>query len=300
MSQLPNSSEPPVGEIPTGSAQPQGTAGAAVQVDPQQKIAALEAQLAEVKGFQGLFTKAHQIGMGQDLKALLQNGNLAEAKAKWESMRSAAQVAAEVQQLGGLAKFREYHGILGDLDTPPAIPVGQSAPAMPGQAPVGQGPSLSADAIRAIVREETESVQNANAQAGYRQSAIQGIATSLGLPLNEANLRLLAGALNAELATVTAGARDPLQEEVKQAGQSVAQFLGAVRNQGAITTQPGPTIPPLMNGNIPGGQQPAPRPAQMNSDQKRVAARQLAETALRNQSVPQPKQDDLPKGFSMV
>ncbi len=286
MSQVPGSaaSEPLPGETPPASAQAGTAAGGGAQEVEQLRAdaAKFKAEAERLKGFQSLYTQGKQSGVWDAVEGMVKGTNPEGAKAKWQELEQAKQVADEVQKMGGIAVLRDYHDIFSAANQPPA-----AAPAAPNAAPV-QG--FTEEQIRAMTTDTYTSLRSKEQVASAKTAALTQVAEKLGFPLTEDSTRKLLGALDRELESVTQGVRDPLTEEVGQAGQRLLDWLTAVRTTAPETPgQPAPAAAPVipaMNGRVPSGQAPPLTPRQMTPAQRRDAAMTMARQERANMPAP--------------
>jgi len=313
MSQLPNAgSEPQGGETPKASAQP-GTAVAqqAVQTDPNQvapvapvvpagpspdEFTRLQGEVDRLKGFQKIYTQAHQAGVWEPITKLLDGRKPDEAKATWKSYQDALALKSEIDKRGG------WDRVKGDFELLNAEPTG-----MEPQTPVAPNTDdwvRKADFDQRFDEMFRTRVNQMDVAASKEEVAATivkeyGLATENN-PADPYVLSLISGALDRDLQEVTEGLRDPFPEEIGAAGKRVAIALfDRARASAAATIQPKPgtPAPPGANGRVPGGQQPSKPVSQLTRDEARDAALSMARDLIQPTLDAGPPADAMPAGW---
>ena len=298
----------PTGQVPGGTPPATGTAGpGAVDLSkyvPKSEFETVQKQVEELRGFQGMFTKYSQAGLRELFEP---NAKPEELKSKFAAWKDAEMLVAKFRERGAdPAKALEAYDLLYTEPTPGAQPTPTPSPTAVSQGP----PPLTREELKAAIANEMTAWQTQAECKEVMNDLVEALGVEAGLgteqsPLPEAARRMIRGALDAEIQTVTGGARDPVESELLAAAQRVTQTLFVpVRASGAaLVGHPNrPNMPPTANARGPGGQVPAPNVRQMTADQRREAARQVVRETLEaavpvdTGTPPEP----LPQGFSFV
>lgn len=262
----------PQGQKPQ-EGKPTGTAPV-VGPDLSAEVEKWKGEADKLKGFQSLYTQAHQAGTWPLAEELLKahGGDVQAAKLDIESMRQAKSQLAEIEKLGGFAKMREAYDIIyaNPAETPVEV---QPQPATPGANYVTKE-GLD-EMVRNLVRSERTRATLEDSMTGMVEAIAKdgGLATD-GNPAKPEQLDMLRGALERRLVAITKGARDPLPGEVQAAAREVLEGLitpARASGAGLAATRETLPVPPAVNGRGPGGQQPAKPLSEMTEDEVNAA-----------------------------